>query len=65
MGIAFCGMGTSVNSAGQRHDAEELDVPRTVSAPGTDLKSGYDFGGASEGGEVVHVDMTVHHDAGV
>jgi len=35
--IAFSGMGTlaGVNLAGQRHDAEELDVPITISAPGT------------------------------
>jgi len=53
--IDFCNMGTSVNSAGQWHDAEELGVPRTTSLPGTvDSKSGYDFGGAGEGCEVVH-----------
>jgi hypothetical protein len=66
VGITFCSVGTSVNSTGQGHDVEELDVPRTISVPSTaDSKPGYDFGGAGGGDGAVHVDMTMHRDANV
>lgn len=64
-GIAFRGMGTSVDSASQGYDLGELNAPRpTGAAAATDSKCGYGFGDASESGDVVlHVEMTAHeHD---
>jgi hypothetical protein len=64
-GIAFRGMGASVDSVSQGYDPGELNAPRTISAAAAeDSKCGYGIGDTSESGEVVlHVEMTAHeHD---